>query len=114
MPKQGDIVLIPVPFTDLSSQKRRPVIVISNDAYNRNMMDVIVVAMTSNPVPADYSFTITSSDLEQGTLNRPGKVRVDKIYTLSQSIVVKTFGRANPAMLERIRQTMQDLIALKS
>ena len=31
MPHQGDIVLIPVPFTDLSSQKRRPVIVISND-----------------------------------------------------------------------------------
>jgi mRNA interferase MazF len=35
MPEQGDIVLIPVPFTDLSAQKRRPVIVISNKAYNR-------------------------------------------------------------------------------
>jgi len=33
MPEQGDIVLIPIPFTDLSSQKRRPVIVISNDTY---------------------------------------------------------------------------------
>ena len=28
MPEQGDIVLIPIPFTDLSSQKRRPVIII--------------------------------------------------------------------------------------
>ena len=35
MPEQGDILLIPIPFTDLSSQKRRPVIVISNDAYNQ-------------------------------------------------------------------------------
>jgi hypothetical protein len=34
MPSQGDIILIPIPFTDLSSQKRRPVIVISNDSYN--------------------------------------------------------------------------------
>jgi mRNA interferase MazF len=114
MPKQGDIVLIPVPFTDLSSQKRRPVIVISNDGYNRNTADMVVVAMTSNPIPADYSFSVTSSDLERGTLNRPGKVRVDKIYSLSQSIVVKTFGRVNPATLERIRQTLQDLIARKT
>ena len=42
MPEQGDIVLIPVPFTDLSSQKRRPVIVVSNDTYNRSSADIVV------------------------------------------------------------------------
>jgi mRNA interferase MazF len=113
MPEQGDIVLIPIPFTDLSSQKRRPVVVISNDAYNRKTHDLVVVAMTSNPEAVDYSFTVTSSDLEKGTLNRPGKVRVDKIYTLSQSIVVKTFGCVNVATLDRIRKTLQDLTAKK-
>jgi len=111
MPEQGDILLIPIPFTDLSSQKRRPVIVISNNAYNQKTADIVVVAMTSNPAPADYSFTITSADLEKGALNRPGKVRVDKIYTLSQSIVAKTFGRVNEPALERIRQTLRDLTA---
>lgn len=114
MPEQGDIVLIPIPFTDLSSQKRRPVVVISNDAYNRKTDDILVVAMTSNPETTDYSFTITSSDLEQGALNRPGQVRVDKIYTLSQAIVVKTFGRVNAATLDRIRRTLQDLTARKA
>jgi mRNA interferase MazF len=109
MPEQGDIVLIPIPFTDLSSQKRRPVIVISNDMYNQKTADIVVVAVTSNPEQVDYSFTITSADLEKGTLNRPGKVRVDKIYTLSQTTVVKTFGRVSPAILERIRQTLHDL-----
>src|SRR5688572_17842172 len=109
MPEQGDIVLIPIPFTDLSSQKRRPVIIISNDTYNHKTKDIVVVAMTSNPDPVDYGFIVTSSDLEKGTLNRPGKVRVDKIYTLSQSIVVKTFGRVNPTTLDRIRKTLQDL-----
>ncbi len=114
MPEQGDILLIPVPFTDLSSRKRRPVIVISNRAYNRKTVDIIVVAMTSNPIMADYSFTITSSDLARGKLNRPSKVRVDKIYALSQSIVVKTFGQVNSQVLDRIRQTLQTLIAKKS
>ena len=50
-------------LTDLSSQKRRPVIVISNNDYNRKSADLVVVAMTSNPVAVDYTFTITSSDL---------------------------------------------------
>ena len=45
MPKQGEIVLIPVPFTDLSSHKRRPVIVISNDDYHQSTTDMVVVAM---------------------------------------------------------------------
>ena len=114
VPKQGDILLIPIPFTDLSSQRRRAVIVISNNAYNQKTKDIVVVAMTSNPVKVDYSFTITSSDLEQGKLNRPGKVRVDKIYTLSQSIVVKTFGRVNSKAFNQIREKLRDLIAKKS
>jgi mRNA-degrading endonuclease toxin of MazEF toxin-antitoxin module len=70
--------------------------------------------MTSNPVPADYSFTITSTDLEKGSLNHPGKVRVDKIYTLSQAIVVKTFGRVNKATLEKIRHELKALTTKKS
>ena len=114
MPEQGDVVLIPIPFTDLSSRKRRPVIVISNDAYNRRTADIVVVAMTSNPTPADYSFTITSSDLVRGTLNRPSKVRVDKIYTLSQSIVVKTFGQVSSNVLDHIRGVLQDLTASRA
>ena len=109
MPSQGEIVLVPIPFTDLSSVRRRPVIDISNDEYNRTTADSIVVAMTSNPAATKFSFTITSSDLESGTLNHPGRVRVDKIYTLSQSIIVKTFGRVNAATLIRIRQILAEL-----
>ena len=113
MPEQGDIVLIPIPFTDLSSQKRRPVIVISNNDYNRKTEDVVVVAMTSNPENTDYGFSITSADLIAGKLNRPGKVRVDKLYTMSQSIIVKTFGRVGFRTLERVASTLQELVATK-
>lgn len=40
MPNQGDIVLVPIPFTDFSTHKQRPVVVISNDSYNRKTTDV--------------------------------------------------------------------------
>ena len=113
MPEQGDIVLIPVPFTDLSSTKRRPVVVVSNDDYNQQRQDIVVVAMTSNPITGRFAFTISSPDLERGKLNRPGQIRVDKLYTLSQSIVVKTFGRVDAATLDRIRGLLHDLIVKK-
>jgi mRNA interferase MazF len=109
MPSQGEIVLLPVPFTDLSSMRRRPVIVISNDPYQRDTPDMVVVAMTSNPVLTPYSFVITSADLVSGVLNHPGRVRVDKIYTLAQGLVVKTFGKVNDVTLNRIRQILEDL-----
>jgi mRNA interferase MazF len=100
---QGAIVLIPVPFTDLSSTKRRPVIVISSTTYNQTTSDMIVVAMTSNPAQTPYSFTITNQDLIEGSLNRPGQVRTDKIYTLSQHIAVRVFGKVKTETIERIK-----------
>jgi mRNA interferase MazF len=109
MPEQGDIVLVPVPFTDLSSIKRRPVIVISKNEYQHTTADMLVVAMTSNPVTAPYSFTITNADLVDGHLNRPGQVRVDKIYTLSQTLAVRRFGRISLTVVERIRSIIDDL-----
>ena len=108
MPEQGDIVLIPVPFTDLSSHKKRPVIIISND-YNRAGLDVIAAAMTSIPTQAAYGFQISSADLVQGNLNRPGTILVDKVYTLAKSIIVKKFGRVSPSVVTRILQLLNTL-----
>ena len=71
MPNQGDILLVPIPFTDLSSQKRRPVIVISNNAYNQSSSDLVVVAMTSNPIELRLQFHhchIRSCEEERSTI----------------------------------------------
>jgi mRNA interferase MazF len=110
MLEQGDIVLVPVPFTDLTSARRRPVIVVSNDIYNQATEDMIVVAMTSNPNQTAYSFALTDADLENGALNHPGTVRADKAFTLSRRIIVKTFGRVRPSVLDRIRQILADVV----
>lgn len=55
MYKQGDIVLVPVPFSDLTNQKQRPLLVISNDDYNKVTEDVVVLAITSNLKELDYA-----------------------------------------------------------
>jgi mRNA interferase MazF len=107
---QGDIVLVPVPYTDLSTSSRRPVIVISRDDYNLVMQDMVVAAMTSNLVATPYSFVIDTPDLVAGFLNHPSRVRADRVYTLKQSLVIQTFGKVNTATLDRIRQLLADLV----
>jgi mRNA interferase MazF len=114
MPSQGDIALIPIPFTDLSSHKRRPVIVISKDDYHQATADMIVVAMTSNPATTPYSFSITTADLTIGSLNRPGRVRVDRIYTLAQAPAVRVFGRVNTTVLTQIQTILDDITAIST
>jgi len=43
--RQRDIVLVPVPFTDLTTLKRRPALVLSCDAFLRGGEDLIVAAL---------------------------------------------------------------------
>ena len=47
--RRGDIVLVPFPFTDLSSTKKRPALVVSPDKFNEHAQDVVLVAITSQP-----------------------------------------------------------------
>ncbi len=110
MLKQRDIVLIPIPFTDLTSQKKRPAIIISSDKYNETNEDIVVVALTSNIESRNFTITLTTDDLEDGVLKVTSMIRVDKIYTLNKSIVIKTFGRLKPDILAKIKDSILKLI----
>ncbi|WP_235715337.1 type II toxin-antitoxin system PemK/MazF family toxin [Halalkalibacter wakoensis] len=110
MHKQGDIVLIPVPFSDLSNRKQRPVLIISNDDYNQMTDDILVVAITSHLKSLDYSVVIKQKDLDEGDLKVTSAVRADKIYTLSKGIVRKRFGKVNTEVLNSVQTKIEHLI----
>ncbi len=84
--EQRGIVLLPVPFSDLSSVKRRPVLVLSSYEYNSTSSDVVVAAITSNPSSGHYGIRITS----------------DKLYTLRPAIILTRFGRGNESVIKVI------------
>jgi len=110
MYKQGDILLIPVPFSDLTNSKQRPVLVISNDSYNRITKDIVVAAITSNVRNQEFSVLIDTTELSEGELKVTSEIRTDKIYTLSQKIVRKKFGKVNTEIMELIRKRINNLI----
>ncbi len=63
---QRSIILVPFPFSDLSSQKRRPAMVVSNKKFNQTSNDIICCAITKNPQPSPEGVSIDNRDMEEG------------------------------------------------
>jgi mRNA interferase MazF len=86
--RRGDIVLVPFPFTDLSSSKRRPALVISPDAFNDQMADLVVAAITSQ-LTNEHAVTIEQTDCVDGMLPKVSVVKLAKVFTIHSTLVIK-------------------------
>jgi len=78
MYKQRDIILIPMPYTDLSAEKKRPALVLSDDTYNENSSDILAVMITSTRHRMPYDITICKDDMASGELPKQSYVRSDR------------------------------------
>ncbi|MDI3544550.1 MAG: mRNA interferase MazF [Candidatus Woesearchaeota archaeon] len=107
---QKDLVLLPFPFSDQTGRKVRPAIVISNDEFNNNSEDVLVVAVTSNISKGKYTIPLTNKDLEEGKLNVPCCIKVENILKIEKSMIIKKIGKIKGYKLEFIRKIIFDII----
>ena len=92
----GDVVLVRFPFTDLSSQKRRPAVVLFSGAEGSRYRDLIVMALTSRLVaesrPGEYRLQDwPSAGLLLPTMTKP------LLATLSSNMIVRRLGSLAPA-----------------
>ncbi|MPZ21633.1 MAG: hypothetical protein GEV06_27645 [Luteitalea sp.] len=87
--KRGDIVLVPFPFTDLSSSKRRPALVVSPNAFNDQMQDIVLVAITSQVIDGNDVLTIHEHDCVDGSLPKTSVVKPSKLFTIHSALVLK-------------------------
>ncbi len=111
-PRQRDVWLVPIPFSDLTSTKRRPVVVISHDRYNKSQADCLVMGITSQVEAHNaYGVVFMERDLVEGTLPRPSQIRIDKIYSVHQKILIRRFGRLAEEKYRAVIMLLQQLIA---
>jgi len=83
----GDVLLARFPYTDLTADKRRPVVVLSVDNDGE---DVIVCAITSRPHSGPYDIPVSASHATG--LKIPSTVQFDKIATLAKSVIAGRIG----------------------
>lgn len=108
----GDIILIPFPFTDFSTVKQRPCVVLSSGKFNRTRPDIIVAAITSR-VDEDAAYdeyVLKESEQRKGGLPKVSKVKAGKIVTVDQRLIRSTLGRLPAAAVHRIRKLVHKII----
>ena len=93
--RRGNVVLVAFPFTDLTTTKMRPALVVSSDSFNLKNPDIIVVAITSQNSrrAAGTNYLLSSDDQKLAGLPKPSMIKLGKIVTLDQRLVRKTLGR---------------------
>lgn len=91
---RNDVILLPIPFTDLTSRKVRPAIVIG-----RNGSDLFLVPISSVLSNTDFPL----QEWQKAGLNVPSGVKA-QLATVEESLVLKIVG----AITAGDRQTLND------
>lgn len=104
MYQQGDIVLMPFPFSDLSQSKRRPAVILSKNGINGK--DLIAAQITSIPRLDSFSFPLPSSTVVD-PLPETSEVRINKLFTVDSSLIVKKISRLKRDSLEQLLGLVQ-------
>ncbi|HXE62431.1 MAG TPA: type II toxin-antitoxin system PemK/MazF family toxin [Bryobacteraceae bacterium] len=86
----------------------RPVLILSNDLFNRRSGTVIAMAITSQPPRAGFPLSL---ELPEGCLPKPSWVKISQIRTISTERVGKRIGEIDPDELNRMIEGLIDLIS---
>ncbi len=108
--EQGSIILLPFPFTDLSSSKKRPALVISRTEFNNKNEDIICCLITSNPNATGVK--ISKKDMESGSLEFVSTIKPHRIFTASKSIIYKILGKLSISKRRAVEKEITNLISI--
>jgi mRNA interferase MazF len=95
----------------MKDSKLRPVIVMSNDKYNKKFKDFIAIPMTSNLRTREYTIKITNQELESGNLIVDSLAKVDKIVSIEKTLVKKNIGKIKKDVHRKVKNMFLNIIS---
>ena len=93
----GEIVCIPFPYTDLTSQKTRPSLVIYSSGEGE---DLIILAITSKT--GGSRILIQNKNLAKGELPVDSYIRYNKVATLKKTLIKIRVATINETTLHAV------------
>lgn len=110
---RGQIAYVPFPYTDRRAGKRRPVCVISTDAYN-NGPDVVVAMVTSSAdrLRSPGLGDVVLANWAEAGLPLASVVRVGRIETLERRLLGVLVGTLTDVDLGLVDHALRDVLGL--
>jgi len=102
-----DVVLVQYPFSDLSSAKIRPAVVVNAPHSSQDIMIVPLTSKTQSLLAGEFVL----SDWAAAGLNVSTAVKRG-VYTLHQTLVLKTVGQLKPTDSEQVEHALRMWLGL--
>src|SRR3989338_8829155 len=102
---KGDVVVIPFPFSDLSTSKKRPALVLAGLEGD----DLILCQITSEARFDKYSIELKNTEFKQGKLNIKSMIRPNRLFTADRSLIQYKVGSLKN---EKLKEAIDGLIKL--
>jgi len=102
----GQVVVLPFPYSDLTGQKPRPVLLLARAGHN----DWIICQITSNPFADTSAIQLTPTSFASGGLPHTSYVRPSKLFTANQSVIAALSGTLKDAVLDQVREAVTTAI----
>lgn len=97
----ASIVVIPFPFSDLSSTKLRPAVLLAETGLD----DWLLCQITSNSYVDSTAIRLTNDELSKGSLNMVSFARPMKLFTANVDLIVKRIAILNDKTFKAILTT---------
>lgn len=114
--KRGDVVLAYYPFASGAGGKRRPVLVVQNDADNQRLRNTVVIQITSNirraGEPTHLLIEIATPEGQQSGLLADSAISCVNIATIDQSLIQRTIGSLPAAVMARVDACLKVALAI--
>lgn len=112
--ERGKIVLLPFPFTDLSSSKVRPALIVSDAKYAEGDVSVVFI---SSKIPkrvkaTDFVLGPSARHFELTGLKVASVIKCNKLATLDRRIVLGELGFLSPADLKEVDEALRLALGL--
>lgn len=104
----GTVVLVPFPFTDQSTARQRPAVIVSSDAYHRARRDLILMPITSQLRGSAFGDVLVQ-DWQAAKLLMPSAIK-PVLATLDQSLIIKILGALSPRDTRSLREIVTQIV----